>query len=53
MAPHHFARRRKNYRVSETERLAEEKVENALKAAVAIIAVPLNYLMGKGSPDKD
>jgi hypothetical protein len=52
MAPHHFARRNKNYRVSETESMAEEKVERALKTAAAIIAVPFNYLTGKGNPDK-
>jgi hypothetical protein len=52
MAPHHFARRSKNHSVSETESLAEEKVERALKTAVAIIAVPFNYLTGKGNPDK-
>jgi hypothetical protein len=53
MAPHHFARRNKNHYVSETERQSEEKVEQALKTAAAIIAVPFNYLTGKGSPDKD
>jgi hypothetical protein len=52
MAPHHFARRSKNHSISETERVAEEKVERVLKTAVAIIAVPFNYLTGKDSPDK-
>jgi hypothetical protein len=52
MAPHHFARRSRNRRVSETEALAEEKVEQSLKAVVAVIAVPFNYLTGKGNPDK-
>ena len=53
MAPHHFARRSQTHLVSETERLAEEKVEQALKAVVSVIAVPFNYLTGKGNPDKD
>lgn len=53
MAPHHFARRIKNHIISETERRTEEKVESALKTAAAVIAVPFNYLTGKGSPDKD
>ena len=52
MSPHHFAKLSKNHNVSETERNAEEKAERALKAAVAIIAVPFNYLSGKGNPDK-
>ena len=52
MAPHHFARCSKNHVISETERQAEEKVERAFKTAAAIIAVPFNYLTGKGSPDK-
>lgn len=53
MSPHHFAKLSKNHKISEAEHNAEEKVEQALKAAAAIIAVPFNYLTGKNNPDKD
>lgn len=53
MAPHHFARLNKNHRISETEDAVEQKVEQALKTAVAIIAAPFYYLTHKDSPDKD
>jgi hypothetical protein len=52
MAPHHFARRNRNHHISETERVAEEKVEQALKTFVAVIAAPFNYLTNKDNPDK-
>jgi hypothetical protein len=47
MSPHHFAKLTKNPRISETERLAEERVETSIKHIVAVIAVPFKKIMGK------
>jgi len=47
MSPHHFAKLNKNSKISEAERAAEEKVEEALKHAVAIIAAPIAAMTGK------
>lgn len=55
MSPHHFARLSQNPKLSEAERTAEEKVEHAIKTAVAVVAVPFKYIAGKtksSSPDK-
>ena len=55
MSPHHFARLTRNHKLSEAERGAEEKVENAIKTAVAIVAVPFKYITDKAKsnrPDK-
>jgi hypothetical protein len=54
MSPHHFARLNKNRKISESEMAVEEKVEQALKHAVAIIAAPIRSAVGKNSPiDRD
>jgi hypothetical protein len=47
MSPHHFAKMNKNSKISETERESEEKVEEALRHAVAIIATPISAITGK------
>lgn len=51
MSPHHFAKLNKKSQVSETEQLAEEAVEKAMRAAVMVIAAPFKYIYDHTMPN--
>lgn len=47
MSPRYFSKMYNRYTVSKKEREMEERVENAIKHVVAIIAVPIKKIIGK------
>jgi hypothetical protein len=54
MSPHHFARLNKNKVQEDSQRELEEKVDQVVRGAVAIIAAPFHAMSGKkDSIDRD